>query len=96
LLKLPPDPKTTNPQPAGEERKEDMEMMNRAIEDASDFMEMKRKLLKTTDQCFTDAVRAQERQDMAKVAAVPPVPPKHPGENRQQYRARLRAMETAR
>lgn len=54
-----------------------MEMLNRAIEDARDFEEFKR--------------RMQEKIPPLIEATKTTVSPKRPDENREQYRARLRA-----
>ena len=68
-----------------------MEMMNRAIEDASDFMELKRKLLgreafeRTTSAPLAEMRKRTERD----------LSPKRPGENREQYRARIHGKVTA-
>ena len=68
-----------------------MEMINRAIEDASDFMELKRKLLdreafeRTTSAPLAD-MRKRPARDLS---------PKRPGENREQYRARIHGKVTA-
>lgn len=62
-----------------------MEMMNRAIEDASDFKEMLRKLQEGKD--------AERGAIQAYIQAG--VSPKHPGENRKQYRERLRRERKA-
>lgn len=66
-----------------------MEMMNRAIEDASDFMDMKRKLMRRMDDAVFEAKRDPEQEEMRKVHARAPQPPRRPGENREQYRARI-------
>lgn len=74
-----------------------MEMMNRAIEDASDFMEMKRKMMESMDKRLIAAERAQRTgahemlDDLRKMEIAParPIPPKRPGENRRDYRARV-------
>jgi hypothetical protein len=69
-----------------------MEMMNRAIEDASDFMDMKRKLMAKLDE-HRDTVQktgAHEMlDDMQKMEIAPQQQSKRPGENREQYRARI-------
>lgn len=74
-----------------------MDVMNRAIEDAADFLEMKRKLMETHEQ----RIRALEQQrgkhemldDLQKMEIAPKPDnralPKLPGENREQYRARI-------
>jgi len=67
-----------------------MEMMNRAIEDAADFMEMKRRLMEHNDKLFAEACQGQQGH-------APKSNPlssfeKLPGENRQQYRARIRSL----
>lgn len=81
-----------------------MEAMNRAIEDASDFMEMKRKLMERNEQLIVARERgAQEMQemldDMGKLEIAPKADqrqqPKRPGENREQYRARIFGKKTA-
>jgi hypothetical protein len=73
-----------------------MEMMNRAIEDASDFVEMKRRMLERAEPAMRAAdferTLADAAQNMRPEMARPP---KRHGENRQQYRARLRALEAA-
>jgi len=51
-----------------------MEMLNRAFEEAADFKKFKRELLEAH-------IKAPQRTNK---------PPKRPGENRQEYRARLR------
>ena len=51
-----------------------MEMLNRAFEEAADFKKFKRELLEPY-------IKEPQR---------PNKPPKRPGENRQEYRARLR------
>jgi hypothetical protein len=61
-----------------------MEMMNRAIEDAADFTDFKRKL-EQRQPGYAHGLRDHALQR----------PPKRPGENREQYRARLRALESA-
>lgn len=61
-----------------------MEMINRAVEDASDFMEMKRKLLERRDRL----ILAGERKEI-EPKVDPRQPAKRPGENREQYRARI-------
>jgi hypothetical protein len=75
-----------------------MEMMNRAIEDASDFMEMKRKLMQTQESRFRELEqrgRHEMLDDLRKMEIAPapiaarPIPPKRPGENRRDYRARV-------
>lgn len=72
-----------------------MEMMNRAIEDASDFMDMKRKLMQVRDGQMLEKMEAMQRgrhellDDMRKMEIAPTVPPKRHDENRQQYRARV-------
>lgn len=64
-----------------------MEMLNRAIEDASDFEGMKRKLLETNRR-MVDAMQGDDTCKEA-VAAGPDPLAKLPGENRAQYRARI-------
>lgn len=70
-----------------------MEMMNRAIEDASDFMEMKRKLLENHERRFAELAQQRGKHemldDLQKMEIAPGKPPKRPGENREQYRARI-------
>ena len=69
-----------------------MEMMNRAIEDASDFMEMKRKMLEQMDKrilAHEQRGRHEMLDDLQKMEIAPGKPPKRPGENREQYRARI-------
>lgn len=63
-----------------------MQMMNRAIEGASDFREMMRKL---------EAGHDQQRAEVHALTR-PNVSPKRLGENREQYRARLRAESKVR
>jgi hypothetical protein len=64
-----------------------MEMINRAIEGASDYAEFQRRLI-------SDAV--VDRKPPAQVIVkVPPQSPRRPGENREQHRARLRAASEA-
>jgi hypothetical protein len=71
-----------------------MEMMNRAIEDASDFMEMKRRMLERAETAMRAADFERTLADAAQnVRPQMTRPLKRPGENRQQYRARLRAQE---
>lgn len=66
-----------------------MEMMNRAIEDASEFREMMRKLQEPAKR----GVRiAHPAEVLPAIRAVPPKPPKRRGENRAQYRARIHAQ----
>lgn len=70
-----------------------MEAMNRAIEDASDFMEMKRKLLERNEQLIAARERGAKEMltDMGKMQ----IAPKRPGENREQYRARIHGKAAA-
>lgn len=79
-----------------------MEAMNRAIEDASDFMEMKRKLLEKHEQHFTELQERGAKEmltDMGKLEIAPKPDtrqwPKQPGENREQYRARIHGKAAA-
>lgn len=55
-----------------------MEAMNRAIEGAADFGEFKRRLLQAAEDQRDEVAAALKGQ-------------KRPGENREQFRARLRA-----
>lgn len=77
-----------------------MEMMNRAVEDASDFMEMKRKLMAEQQHQLEQRILAAEKrgakemlEDTGKLEIAPQADPdplaKLPGENRAQYRARI-------
>lgn len=59
-----------------------MEMLNRAFEDAADFADMMRKL-KEPGRHIRPAVVMQRK----------PLPPKRPGENRRDYRARVLATQ---
>jgi hypothetical protein len=58
-----------------------MQAMNRAIEDASDFIGFRDALMAKMD---------QKRQEVSALKSQKPA--KRPDENRAQYRARLRAM----
>ena len=60
------------------QQESDMEMMNRAIEDASDFSDMLKKL--------QEAVPLRREVDHGQDLQPPP---KLPGENREQYRKRI-------
>lgn len=62
-----------------------MEMMNRAIEDASDFMEMKRRLMQRAEIAMREDSFERKLADAAQKVQ----PPKRHGENRAQYRARV-------
>jgi hypothetical protein len=70
-----------------------MEMMNRAIEGASDFREMLRKLQDTQREDFARLM--SERPAKAPPALRKPIPPKRPGENRRDYRARVLSAQKA-
>ena len=78
-----------------------MEAINRAVEDAADFMEMKRKLLEKHEQriqAFEQRGRHEMLDDLQKMEIAPKPDnrklPKQPGENRQQYRARIHGKVT--
>lgn len=64
-----------------------MEMINRAIEDASAYAEFQRDLIR--------AGLVDRKPSIAVVAHLPPKSPRRPGENREQHRARLRAAKEA-
>lgn len=69
-----------------------MQAMNRAIEDASDFSEFRRKLMESRDfgpirNRWGDAITPEAQKMMQS--------PRRPGENREQHRARLRAESKA-
>ena len=72
-----------------------MEMMNRAIEGAADFGEFKRRLM--ADAQDQRALIDQLRQKCNAPEDAPTLPrgQKRPGENREQFRARLRAERKA-
>jgi hypothetical protein len=73
-----------------------MEMMNRAFEDASDFMEMKRKLMENAEARFSELAKQDaERLELEKLTIAPPNLQKQPGENREQYRERMRRERKA-
>lgn len=67
-----------------------MEMMNRAIEDASDFQEMMRKLQQRRE---VGTIRPQYAHEMEAAQQRKPLPPKRPGENRRDYRARVLSVQ---
>ena len=66
-----------------------MEMMNRAIEGASDFQGMMQNLRAGADKTRDD-VRAMSNSLLVELNEAPRPPSKRPGENREQYRARIR------
>lgn len=63
-----------------------MEMMNRAIEGASDFRDMMRKLQEPMPQRPAVVITPEMRAAL---------PPKRPGENRRDYRARVMSTQKA-
>lgn len=64
-------------------------MMNRAIEDASDFMEMKRRMLERAEDAMRADVFERKLAEAAQKMQAEPQHQKRPGENREQYRARV-------
>jgi hypothetical protein len=73
-----------------------MEMMNRAIEDASDFGGMLKKLQENIPLREDSNLAAKLRREVDEMAAQDierVAPPKRPGENREQYRARIRSLQ---
>ena len=73
-----------------------MEAINRAIEDASDFMELKRKLLEGEQGKFREALMAEATQQAPDSAASQAMKQqKQPGENRKAYRERMRRERKA-
>ena len=64
-----------------------MEMLNRAIEDASDFTDMMKKLDKQDHADTHLASKLREQVDRLEKANARPV--KRPGENRVKYRSRV-------
>lgn len=67
-----------------------MEMMNRAIEGASDFQEMMRKLQQRRE---VGTIRPQYAHEIEAAQKAKTLPPKRPGENRRDYRARVLAAQ---
>ena len=61
-----------------------MRMLNQAIEDAAAFSEFRDALTRRNPNVITDGTNAAD-----------PAAPKHQGESRQQYRARMRAEQKA-
>lgn len=68
-----------------------MEMLNHAIEDASDFEEFKRKLTRPKRIILVgrQTGKVGTLDDMVGVPSPRTLPSRRPGENREQYRARV-------
>jgi hypothetical protein len=67
-----------------------MEMMNRAIEDAAAFANLKRRLV-AEQSAFAKAVRQEVERDVLEASAPEPTAmDRQPGENRAEHRARLK------
>jgi hypothetical protein len=65
-----------------------MQMMNKAIEDAADFSEFQRKLLEETRKHAHQVLEAKSGSILDALASRQDQP-RRPGENREQYRARI-------